>query len=93
MGEKTDLKSDLSWLLQIINIYMELFKSRSCKTTLRSYNQHIKCAHGDRDIHGAGERKREGERGRKRERKEERGERKEERGERSREREREGEIF
>jgi hypothetical protein len=53
--KKIDQKSDLSWLYPIINIYVELFKPRSGKTALRSYDQHIKYAYGDKDRERRGE--------------------------------------
>lgn len=72
MEKGADQKSALSWLHPDINIYVELFKSGSCKTSHRCYNQHIKYSYGNtgRDGGGKGERKEEkqrqrGERGKK----------------------------
>ena len=59
-GRKIDQKSGLSWLHRIINIYKELFRSRSCKTALGSYNQHIKYAYRDGDSDKGGELGKEG---------------------------------
>ena len=71
-GRKIDQKSGLSWLHQIINIYKELFRSRSCKTALGSYNRHIKYTYRDGDSDG-GELGKEGEREGGREEERERG--------------------
>lgn len=38
----------MSWLHQIINIYTELFRSRSGKTSSKSYNHHLKYTRGER---------------------------------------------